>query len=486
MISNRFRKILRYIKITLVIAAAASIMVAMAIQYSIRIANGWQQYAVLPAAQTPIRNDNIIVFAPHADDETLGCGGMLAMAKESGARVRVVLMTNGDGFWFAASRDCKTLRLTPARIIGFAYRRQRETLDALSTLGVKPSEVTFLGYPDRGLEPMWSNYWGQNTLYTSHATKTSYSPYSNSYTLHAPYCGEEALKDLGKILKETKPTDVYLPHPLDNHPDHYATYCFVMAALEQLRADGVKFAAKVRIHTYLVHRGDWPVPKGDRPNDLLVPPNALASGDTKWFTLKIPGNIAKEKRQAIQQYKTQFAVEKRFLLSFARSNELFGSLADRKVANIKPGSITIDGDPGDWLLMPPAVVDPVRDYVMAGMHQGGDVRTIYVCTDNSYLFIRVDCARNLSKRITYTVNIRGINDQDSNDIYSIAIKPSAKHVPGVVDWAYKKNVLEIALPLDKLRLDADLFVQVKTKMMNITVDNTGWHSLEFRKPVKKD
>ncbi|MCX6345084.1 MAG: PIG-L family deacetylase [Armatimonadetes bacterium] len=484
--SNRLRKTLRYVIIALVIAAAATLMVAMAIQFGIRIANGWQQYAVLPAAHAPTREDNIIVFAPHADDETLGCGGMLAMAKESGARVRVVLITNGDGFWFAASRDCKTLRLTPDRIIGFAYRRQRETLNALSILGVKSSEVTFLGYPDRGLAPMWSEYWGHDTLYTSRATRKNSSPYSNSYTPHAPYCGEALLKDLGNILKETKPTDVYLPHPLDNHSDHYATYCFVTAAMEQLHAEGVKFAGNIRIHTYLVHRGDWPVPKGDHPKELLVPPNALANGDTKWSTLAIPSNIVKEKRLAIKQYKTQFAVEKGFLMSFARGNELFGSLPVRKVAIIKPGSITIDGDPGDWLRIPPAVVDPVRDYVVAGMHQGGDVRTIYACTDNSYLFIRVDCARNLSKRITYTINLRGISKQNSNDIYTVAIKPSSKHVPGIVDWAYKKNVLEIALPLDKLRLDADLFVQVKTKMMNFTVDNTGWHSLEFRKAAKKE
>jgi hypothetical protein len=36
-----------------------------------------------------------VVFAPHPDDETLGCGGTIVRKIRAGARVRLVVMTDG-------------------------------------------------------------------------------------------------------------------------------------------------------------------------------------------------------------------------------------------------------------------------------------------------------------------------------------------------------------------------------------------------------
>ena len=36
-----------------------------------------------------------LVFAPHSDDEVLGCGGVIALKAQAGARVQVVVMTDG-------------------------------------------------------------------------------------------------------------------------------------------------------------------------------------------------------------------------------------------------------------------------------------------------------------------------------------------------------------------------------------------------------
>ncbi|MCL5103017.1 MAG: hypothetical protein M1133_02725, partial [Armatimonadetes bacterium] len=277
-------------------------------------------------------------------------------------------------------------------------------------------------------------------------------------------------------------------HPLDNHPDHYATYCFVTAAIEQLSSEGSDFARKMRVHTYLVHRGDWPVPRGDRPKGFLAPPYALARGYTRWHSLALTPEIADRKRRAIHKYRTQTAVERGFLMSFARSNEIFGSLPERTILRVDPGRILVDGNPEDWSGVPPVVVDPIGDYLVAGMDKGGDVRAIYMCTDDKYLYIRVDCVRRLSRRITYTINMRGIGDHNSNDRYSISLKPPLYCAPTVTDWAYKNNRFELALPLNKLHFDHDIFVQVITKSMRITVDNTGWNGVQFagtaRKPEK--
>lgn len=37
----------------------------------------------------------MLVLAPHPDDETLGCGGLLARAADQGLRPRVAFLTNG-------------------------------------------------------------------------------------------------------------------------------------------------------------------------------------------------------------------------------------------------------------------------------------------------------------------------------------------------------------------------------------------------------
>ncbi len=456
---------------------------ALAMQYRINLANKWQHRVALPPSVVHGKGDNVMVFAPHSDDETLGCGGMLATSAANGAKVRVVLVTNGDGFRLAVSRAYKRLKVTPKECIEFAYRRQRETLHALSKLGVAPKSVTFLGYPDRGIEPLWNGYWTSDRLYRSCATKADRSPYHNSYTPRAPYCGESLLRDVDKIIRETEPTDIYLPHPWDNHPDHYATYCFVAAAVEQLREEG--YSKPVRLHTYLVHRGDWPTPKGNHPDDPLAPPYALAKSVTRWSSLALSPEVTYLKRSAIREYKTQTAMERGFLLSFARRNEIFGDVPVRRVGKVQPGSIAIDGNTADWPNVPPAIVDPVGDYVVAGLYRGGDVRTVYMASDGVNLYVRIDCVRRLSSRVTYSINFRGLDDGGDSNRCSIAIRTKKRGLPEGVMWGARNNTLEIAVPLSRLQSDRDIFLQVQTKVAKVTVDKTGWQNVETL-PLQSD
>ncbi|MCX8053366.1 MAG: PIG-L family deacetylase [Armatimonadetes bacterium] len=489
MVRKQLRKTLKLAASVLGFALVATIASALVIQFRIRVANDWQQYAPLPEARQPASDDRIIVFAPHCDDETLGCGGLLAAARQKGARVRVVIVTNGDGFRIGAARTFNTIRVTPSMCIKYANRRQRETLSALRTLGVSASSVTFLGYPDRGINALWNDYFSSERLYLSHATATNRSPYSNSYTPQAPYCGESLIADIQRLIRAENPTDVYLPHPSDNHSDHYATYCFVTAAIAQLESDDGD-TGQIRMHTYLVHRGDWPVPRGDHLNEPLAPPHALAKGDTRWYSFKLSEDIAKAKRQAIRCYKTQTAVEKGFLISFARKNELFGNLPTRRVTSVANGVIQVDGRTDDWNGITPVVIDAVGDFLVAGLTKGGDVRAVYLSRDDKYLYIRADFLRRLSKRVTYTVNLRWISrsnavrsarkpsDGPVTERRSIALKPPHWCNPrSSTAWAYKDNVLEIALPSAQFVSDGVLFVQVTTRLGRVLVDNTGWHKI---------
>ncbi len=88
--------------------------------------------ACRPSA-TPARDGTVevLVIAPHPDDEVLIAGGVLARARAQRQRVTVVVVTNGD---FTCERN--------------GHVRQDETIAALASLGIAEDEVIFLGYPD--------------------------------------------------------------------------------------------------------------------------------------------------------------------------------------------------------------------------------------------------------------------------------------------------------------------------------------------------
>ncbi|MCX6374467.1 MAG: PIG-L family deacetylase, partial [Armatimonadetes bacterium] len=44
------------------------------------------------------KDERALIIAPHCDDETLSCGGIISKLVKDGAQVRVVLVTNGDGY----------------------------------------------------------------------------------------------------------------------------------------------------------------------------------------------------------------------------------------------------------------------------------------------------------------------------------------------------------------------------------------------------
>ncbi|MDQ3548830.1 MAG: PIG-L family deacetylase, partial [Chloroflexota bacterium] len=81
-----------------------------------------------------------LVIAPHQDDESLGCGGAIALLSDAGMPVHVVFVSDGSGS-HPASRRFPAPALTTLR--------EREALAALAILGVQPTSVTFLRLPDR-------------------------------------------------------------------------------------------------------------------------------------------------------------------------------------------------------------------------------------------------------------------------------------------------------------------------------------------------
>ena len=76
-----------------------------------------------------------LILAPHADDESLGCAGLIAEACAQGLPPLVAVLTDGTGS-HPHSRTFPPDRLRQTR--------EAETLAATTTLGLAPEHVTFL------------------------------------------------------------------------------------------------------------------------------------------------------------------------------------------------------------------------------------------------------------------------------------------------------------------------------------------------------
>ena len=186
-----------------------------------------------------------VVIAPHPDDESLGCGGAIALLRRFGLPVHVLFVSDG-------TKSHPTSRKYPlARLRDL---REREAQEALARLGT--SDATFLRLPDGAV----------------------------------PGDGDagffEAVQGCRAYLEELQPQTILVPWRRDPHPDHRATSHIVQAAL-------AGSANKPRVLEYPV----WAWERA-APEDLPQPHEAAA------FRLDI-GGVADVKRQAVAAHVSQ-------------------------------------------------------------------------------------------------------------------------------------------------------------------------------------
>ena len=419
-------------------------------------ANASQSATRLPTLPAPTSHTRLMVFAPHCDDETLGCAGLIQQTIRAGGKAQAVIVTNGDGFRAAVEVQTGKLRVEPQDYVRFADTRQQESVRALANLGVTSDNVMFLGYPDQGLQALWNDNWTPARLYTSATTRCDHAPYATVFHAHAAYCGQSVLDDIKTTMRRFHPTLVTVTHPSEDHADHAATAAFVSRALQELQADPMEavWAKQTRLEHYLVHRGDWPLPQKAGIADPLTPPVELAQADTYWRTLPLTPAQTRRKAQSISLYPTQTAMMGRFLNAFARSTELYGDLPDVRLATVPDGAIHIDANDADWRALPPCLLDPVRDNVLRDLQGSGDIRALYACRDNHFLYVRLDCRQPVSHRVTYTLHLRafGADDETSERATVIHLRPTraAVTLPDGVRLASHSRLLEAAIPLANL------------------------------------
>ena len=487
---------LRAVLLTLALPLCGIGLFCLLTAYKIYASNQAEKH--LAPAPAPHAGQRLLVFAPHPDDETLGAAGLMRQARLRGDDVRVVIITNGDGFRISAAQEFHELTVPPKDFVRYGYLRQGEARTALGVLGVPASHVYFLGYPDRGLMPMWINHWSPHSPVASAYTAETHTPYTDAATPNAPYCGAALLSDIKEQMLADRPTDIYVTHPNDDHPDHAAASVFVRTALMQLRAAGLPWAQTARLHYYLVHRGDWPVPQGLHENAALLPPGPMSALDTHWSALPLSLRDTQKKYAAIKRYHSQVEMSSRFLYSFARQNELFGTIGQDNqapgLAVVPDGRLHMDGRAADWAGQAPVVLDPTGDTVMRAFQSSGDIVRLFACRDSRFVYLRLDADRPLSSEVTYTLTLRPVTAnaaQPAAAVVSVQPGPAGLSLPlpGIPggSYAWRGSLLEAAVPLSALSLvhpapGETLYVMGQTRFANVEIDRTGFHAIRVGLP----
>ena len=176
----------------------------------------WPERRLIPYEASTFEARRVLVLAPHADDEVIGCGGALADLIARGAAVRVLILTDGAGDESdpGVRRKVETARAAESRA-------------ALELLG--GGEVVTGGLPDRGLETRL----------------------------------REVKRTIEESLVGFAPDLVFVPSPAEIHPDHRAlSEAFLSMAIGPEDAPAVRALAPATVAFYEVSQ---PI----RPNFLF-------------------------------------------------------------------------------------------------------------------------------------------------------------------------------------------------------------------------
>ena len=272
--------------------------------------------AMRPAAlPTPDAATSLLVVAPHPDDETLCCAGVIQRVVRAGGRASVVWITSGDGSFLDLLLIEKRLTRSAERQRALAARRMREARAASALLGVASERQLFLGYPDGGVLALLGEY--HDTAFTSRFTGAAAVPYPDALFPGHAYTGASLERDFAAVLERVRPTLVLAPSPRDSHPDHRA------AALLTLRALASRGELEM-LRCWIVHGGEgWPSPRELSPGLPLMRAPLLDGVVLAPFEL----TLAEEdlKLAAVRAYPTQLTTLAPFLLAFVRSTESFSA-----------------------------------------------------------------------------------------------------------------------------------------------------------------
>jgi len=158
----------------------------------ISVADAIHAMAALPYAPlSAVTGDApALILAPHPDDETLGCGGLIAAASAAGHPPFVLILTDGTGS-HPRSRSYPFARLKAVR--------EQEARNAVAILGLPPGRIGFMGLRDTA----------------------------------APMDGagfDDAVLAILSMAREIGAATIIAPWQHDPHCDHLAAHCMAVDA----------------------------------------------------------------------------------------------------------------------------------------------------------------------------------------------------------------------------------------------------------------
>lgn len=132
-----------------------------------------------------------LIVAPHPDDESLGCGGAIALLREYEREVKVLVLSDGT----LSHPNSKKFPAEKLRDL-----REREMLAALKILDISADDATFFRWRDRRVPD-------ENSAHFEH-----FAARCRSY------------------LDENAPQTILVPWRRDPHPDHRAAFALIKSA----------------------------------------------------------------------------------------------------------------------------------------------------------------------------------------------------------------------------------------------------------------
>jgi len=422
----------------------------------------------------------LLILAPHCDDEVLAAAGLILAAQRAGIEVHVVIATNGDGYLFATMQDFRKVYPTHADFIRMGEERQQESLRALTKLGVKADQVTFLSYPDRGSPALWNTNWSADKPYRSPYSGDTRSPYPLTYNPDSIYAGADYLADISSILSSYRPDLVVYPNPDDVHPDHWGLNVFTRLALTIMRHTDPAFAPTEL--TYLVHRPDFPEIRGYNPTASLTPPDLIYTLDPDWYRLDLTSADITLKSEAVQTYQSQLPLLHNLMESFVRVDEIFNAVSTPNLATVIQGNPL---NPSTWRdaagqPIQPVQVDPAGDFFTRSVIKAGDLIAIYAARDTrGNLQICTQMVEETLPAITYLIRLKALT-MSGTGIISLQVT-SGRARAGVLRVHRSGVYACTSISLAQLGNPWAVYVGANTISGGRVLDQAGWQMLYLSK-----
>ena len=150
------------------------------------------------------RERPFLIIAPHPDDETLGAGGLIALARHESQDISVVLVTDGTG-------SHPHSRSHPPERLGAIRRAELD--DAVRILGLAGRSVHSLGLPDGGV-PTHGPRFEQATNHISDLVARTGAETVFVTWMYDPHCDHEAAACLAERVRDRHPAVRLMSYPI--------------------------------------------------------------------------------------------------------------------------------------------------------------------------------------------------------------------------------------------------------------------------------